>query len=182
MTTFNVLDTETTGLDPNEGHRVIEVALLRFDLDSGAFLDKFVSRFDPQRPIDAKAQEVHKISYSMLAGKPLFATLAQEMKDQIERGDFIVAHNLSFDARFMASEFTQAGLVLPNVPSFDTIDARWATYNGKSPNLGELCFALGVPYDPSAAHGAEYDVQTTAACFIEGVRRGFYTIPQLKAA
>lgn len=175
--TFNTLDTETTGLDPLTGDKIIEVALLRYDLKTGALLDKFVERFDPQRPIDAKAQEVHGISYAMLAGKPLFKDLAPDMKAQIEKGDFIIAHNMDFDARFMATEFTAAGVALPNVPSVDTMQARWATFNGKSPNLGELCFALGVPYDPSKAHGAEYDVSVTAQCFLEGYKRGFYTIP-----
>lgn len=177
--TFNVLDTETTGLDPNEGHKIIEVALLRFDIKTCKLIDKLVERFDPQRPIDAKAQEVHKISYTMLAGKPLFAALAPAMKAQIEKGDFIIAHNMPFDAKFMAAEFTLSGIALPNVPSLDTMNARWATYNGKSPNLGELCFALGVPYDPDLAHGAEYDTTVTAHCFLEGLKRGFYQLPTL---
>ena len=177
MKTFNVLDTETSGLEVAEGHRVIEVALLRYDVATGALLDKFVSLIDPQRAIDAKAQEVHKISYGMLAGKPLFKDLAPAMKEQMEKGDFIIAHNMPFDAKFMAAEFTLAGLALPHMPSIDTMDARWATYNGKSPNLGELCFALGVPYDPDKAHGAEYDVGVTAQCYLAGLKRGFYQLP-----
>lgn len=176
ITSFAVLDTETTGLDPNDGHRVIEVALLRYDM-TGRLLEQFVGRFDPQRAIDPKAQAVHKISYAELAGKPLFATAIPEMSEVMNNADLIVAHNLPFDAKFMAAEYTGAGVVLPNIPSLDTIQARWATFNGKSPNLGELCFALGVHYDPDSAHGAEYDVQCTAACFLEGLRRGFYQIP-----
>jgi DNA polymerase-3 subunit epsilon len=175
---FTTLDTETTGLDPSDGHRVIEVALLRYDM-TGRLLEQFVERFDPQRAIDPKAQAVHKISYADLAGKPLFGSMAAEMKAVMERGDFIIAHNLPFDAKFMAAEFTGAGVVLPQIPSVDTMHARWATFNGKSPNLHELCFALNVPYDPDSAHGAEYDVQCTAACFLEGLRRGFYTLPTL---
>lgn len=177
MTSFNVLDTETTGLEVEEGHKVIEVALLRFDLATGALLDKFVSLIDPQRPIDAKAFEIHKISYGMLAGKPVFKDLAPAMLEQMNKGDFIIAHNMPFDAKFMAAEFTMAGLALPNIPSTDTMAARWATYNGKSPNLGELCFALGVPYDPDKAHGAEYDCAVCAQCFIEGLKRGFFQLP-----
>jgi DNA polymerase-3 subunit epsilon len=175
---FTTLDTETTGIDPNDGHRVIEVALLRYDM-TGKLQEKFVERFDPQRAIDPKAQAVHKISYAELAGKPLFASMAADMKSFMERSDFIIAHNLPFDAKFMAAEFTGAGVILPDLPSVDTMQARWATFNGKSPNLGELCFALGVPYDPDSAHGAEYDVSVTAACFLEGLRRGFYTTPTL---
>lgn len=177
-TSFVVLDTETTGLEPNDGHRVIEVALLRFDM-TGKLLEKFVGRFDPQRAIDPKAQAVHKISYAELAGKPLFNTAVPEMSKVMNSSDFIIAHNLPFDAKFMAAEYTGAGAVLPQIPSVDTMHARWATFNGKSPNLGELAFSLGVPYDPDSAHGAEYDVQICAACFLEGLRRGFYQIPTL---
>lgn len=175
---FTVLDTETTGLEPELGHRIIEVALIRYD-HTGRKLEQFIARFDPQRAIDPKAQAVHKISYAELAGKPLFNTGIPEMSDVMNNADFIVAHNLPFDAKFMAAEYTGAGVVLPNRPSVDTIAARWATYNGKSPNLHELAFSLGVPYDPDSAHGAEYDVQVCAACFLEGLRRGFYTLPTL---
>lgn len=176
--TFNVLDTETTGLDALDGHKILEIALLRFDM-AGNFLDKYVQRIDPERPIDAKAQEVHGISYESLAGMPKFADVVKDIDGQIRKGDFIIAHNLNFDAGFLAVEFNAAGCSLASMPSVDTMDARWATHNGKSPNLGELCFALGVPYDPSKAHGAEYDVEVTAACFLEGYRRGFFKVPEV---
>lgn len=176
MKTFNVFDTETTGLDPLEGHKIIEVALLRFDM-TGKLLDKLVVRINPKRAIDAKAQAVHKISFAMLEKCPEFKEVAKDIEAQILKGDFLVAHNLDFDARFLAVEFSAAGVVVPDIPGVDTMQSRWATFNGKSPNLGELCFALGLPYDPDKAHAAEYDTQITAACYLEGLRRGVFKNP-----
>ena len=175
--TFVGFDTETTGLKAADGDKIIEVALLTYDLDSGKLIDQYVQRINPGRAIDPKAQEVHKIDISMLIGMPDFATVAPEIKKRLEGADFCIAHNLNFDAEFLAVEFAAAGIPLAPVPSVDTMDARWATFNGKSPNLGELCFSVGVEYDPSKAHGAEYDVDVMSQCYMKGLKLGFFQLP-----
>lgn len=173
-----VFDTETTGLKAIDGDKIIEIAILTYDIDTGALVDSYVQRINPGRAIDPKAQAVHKIDISMLLGMPAFADVAGEIKKRFEAADLCVAHNLAFDEEFIAVEFASAGVPLGAIPSVDTMQARWATFNGKSPNLGELCFSLGIPYDPDSAHAAEYDVDVTAQCFIKGLKLGFFQLPE----
>lgn len=178
MTKVIVLDTETTGLEQEKGHRIIELALLTYDLDTEELLDTWVQRFDPQRPIDAGAQNVHGISYEELVGEPTWEEMAEEISNRMSEGNLLIAHNMGFDGPFIAGELIRVGAFVPNVPSVCTMEnARWSTADGKLPKLGELCFALGVVYDASKAHGAQYDVSVTAACFFAGLKRGFYEPP-----
>jgi DNA polymerase-3 subunit epsilon len=91
----------------------------------------------------------------------------------------IVAHNGNgFDLPFIAAELLRIGSPVPNVQSVDTmLDGRWATPNGKYPNLEELCFAMDVPYDQKLAHSAEYDVNVMLDCFFKALKMGFYKLP-----
>ncbi|MDI7718444.1 exonuclease domain-containing protein [Acinetobacter baumannii] len=73
------VDTETTGLEVENGDKIIEIALIKYDLD-GAKLEEFVQRIDPERNIDPKAQAVHGISYSDLIGCPKFVDIAEERR------------------------------------------------------------------------------------------------------
>lgn len=171
-------DTETSGLKPANGDKLVEVALLTYDSQTRRLIDKYVQRIDPECAITAKAQEIHGISYSMLVGMPKFRDIAPEVHKRFTAADLAVAHNLEFDAEFMLYELSAAGLKLPNVASVDTMQqGRWACPDGKYPKLQELCFALGVEYDVTAAHAAEYDVVTMMECFWRGLDRGFYVSP-----
>lgn len=179
MATIIGLDTETTGLEQERGHRIIEIALLTYDTNSRRCIDTWVQRLDPQRPIDADAQAVHGICYSDLIGMPVWADLAPEISRRLAAGDLLVAHNMNFDGPFIAAELLRVGAKVPDMYSICTMDnARWACPDGKLPKLKELCFALGVEYDEAKAHAAEYDVQCTVECFFRGLDRGFYHIPQ----
>jgi DNA polymerase-3 subunit epsilon len=174
-----VLDTETTGLKQEAGHKIIEIALLTYDLDSEKLIDTWVQRFDPQMPIDPGAQAVHGIAYSDLAGCPTWEDMAQEISDRMTKGNLLVAHNMSFDGPFIGCELQRVGVDVPDVHSFCTMEnARWACPDGKMPKLLELAFALGVEYDKGKAHAAEYDVLVTAECFFRGLKRGFYELPK----
>ena len=176
---ITVLDTETTGLSQENGAKIIELAFLTYDLDSRVLLDTWVQRFDPQQAIDPKAQALHGISYSDLVGQPTWNEKAVEIAERMNKADLIVAHNMDFDGPFIAGELLRVGQDVPDVYSVCTMKgARWACPDGKLPKLGELCFALGIDYDKSKAHGAEYDVQVTAACFFAGLDRGFYNLPK----
>ena len=173
------LDTETTGLEQERGHRIIEIALLTYDLATRKLVDKYVQRIDPERAIDAGAQAVHGITYSDLVGQPKWNDVAQTISDRLSTADLLIAHNMGFDGPFIAAELHRVGVNVPNVHSLCTMtEARWACPDGKLPRLGELCFALGIPYDPSAAHSAEYDVDVMMQCFFQGLERGFYELPK----
>lgn len=172
-------DIETTGLEQAEGHRIIEVALAVHDLDTGARVGQYVTRVNPQRGIDPKAQEVHGISFEELAHEPTWEAVAPKVHAVLARCQYMVAHNgEEFDAPFLAGELLRVGLAMPELAVVDTmLQARWATADGSLPNLGALCFACGVPYDKSKAHAALYDVETMMACFFGQFRRGFFQLP-----
>jgi DNA polymerase-3 subunit epsilon len=173
------VDTETTGLEQEKGHRIIEIALVSYDLESRKLMDRYVQRIDPERPIDSGAQAAHGISYTELVGQPKWEDVAEEINRRLGGTDLLVAHNMGFDGPFIAGELLRVGLQPPNVHSVCTMEnARWACPDGKLPRLGELCFALGVGYDRAKAHAAEYDIEVTMACFFRGLDRGFYELPK----
>jgi len=173
------LDTETTGLEQEKGHRIIEIAMLTYELETQALVDRYVIRIDPERAIDPMAQAVHGISYTDLIGEPKWNAVAEEIAKRMSTADLLVAHNMGFDGPFIAAELMRVGIEVPDVHSLCTMEnARWATPDGKLPRLGELCFALNVAYDTAKAHGADYDVQVTMACFFKGLARGFYKLPK----
>ncbi|WP_060772550.1 3'-5' exonuclease [Methylobacterium sp. AMS5] len=171
-------DTETTGLAPGD-HRIIEVALLTYDLRTEKLIDRYVQRINPQRAIDAAAQKVHKISISDLAGCPVWKDVAPEVHKRLSDADLIVAHNGDgFDAPFTNYELKRIGLTEIKTPWFDTmLEGRCATPEGSVPNLGKLCAAFDVPYSTGAAHAADYDVEVMMACFFKGVRWQSFTLP-----
>lgn len=172
------LDTETTGLDQADGHRIIEIALLTYDTDTRKLVDKYVQRIDPERAIAAAAQAVHGIAYSDLVGMPKWEAVAPIVSTRLAGTHLAVAHNMNFDGPFIGGELLRAGFKVPNMEIFCTMEnGRWACADGKSPKLMELCFALGVEYDPAKAHAADYDVEVMMACLWRGMDRGFYTLP-----
>lgn len=173
------LDLETTGLDQQKGHRIIEVAMLSYDLATKKKIDSYITRIDPERAIDADAQAVHGISYGELVGSPKWADVAEEIAKRMSEGYVLVAHNMGFDGPFIAAELLRAGVTPPDVFSFCTKEnARWACPDGKYPKLSELCWSLGVEYDQEKAHGAEYDVEVMMDCFFKAYERGFFKLPK----
>lgn len=178
------VDIETTGLDQASGHRIIELALQLYDLESASLRSRFVQRINPQRPIEAKAQAVHGITFEELAKEPVFETVAPKLSKILSvvstTGGVFIAHNgEGFDIPFIRGELIRVGQAAPEVKVVDTmLQGRWATPYGKLPNLGELCFACGVEYDPTKAHAADYDVEVMMRCFFSAYRLGFFKIPQ----
>ncbi len=102
------LDTETTGLDPNQGHRVIEIAAIEFN-NRQATSNRFHFYVNPQREIDAAAQEVHGITLDFLNDKPLFVDIAADFIAFIN-GSELVIHNAPFDVGFLNMEFGKIGM------------------------------------------------------------------------
>lgn len=176
-------DIESTGL-LSPDHRIIEACVQQYEVDpanpSAAFLvNEKTWRIHPKRSIDAKAYAVHNISLDDLAGCPEWSEVAADICAWLDACDIVVAHNgIEFDFPFLIQECERVGQPLPDFYPFDTMqDGRWATPFGKVPNLGELCFASGVPYNAAEAHAADYDVRKMMASFFFGWAQGFYQIP-----
>lgn len=171
------LDLESTGLH-TEKDRICEVALISYRYDPAAReherLLTFTTRVNPGMKIHPEAQRVHGISNEDVADCKPFSTFAPSIRKILEKTDVLVAHNGgSFDFPMLYHEMTRAGSSLPDCEVVDTIDWRWATFNGKMPKLQELCEALGVTYEPEKAHAAEYDVLRMMDCYFEAIRLNF---------
>lgn len=172
---INFLDLETTGLNEPE-ERIVEACCMLYDFDTEEHKKTFTWRVNPLRKIGAKAQKVHGISLDMVANEPTWDLVAPHVAGAIQPAIMAVAHNGDdFDFPFLQREFARVrqGCVFPR--TFDTMKlGRFATFNGKMPKLGELAACLDVPYDPSQAHAAEYDVSVMAKCFFEARRIGWF--------
>ncbi len=170
------LDTETTGFI-NPDHRIVEVynGLWR----NGQKIFEYEQRIDPERGMPADAQRVHGISAHDLFGKPTWDKVAPAQMKVLSKAHMVVAHNADFDWGFFDQEFKRVGMKLPDIPVFCTMtEGVWATPDGKSPRLEELCFACEVEYDPAAAHAARYDVDKMMECFFKGLEWGFFELPE----
>lgn len=153
---FAVFDVETTGLSPAYGHRVCEVACLR--LRDGEETGRFESLVDPGRPISAGAFRVNHITPEVLAGAPVFDTIAEPLLALME-DSVLVAHNAPFDLGFLAKELEIAGLAPPEGPIVDTLALSHRLYRFASHSLSAIAEALQVPTEPT--HRAMSDVQAT---------------------
>lgn len=170
------LDIETTGLDQAKGHRIIEICLISYNLETRQRKLVYNQRINPERSIDAAAQAVHGITLADLVACPKWPEIALPVHKIISMSHLLVAHNGNdFDFPFVGAELMRIGLELPNAKTFDTmVEGRWATPLGKLPTLQELCFACGVEYDPEQAHAAQYDVERMMECFFRAVDWGFF--------
>jgi len=184
LTLIGGLDLETTGVK-TDTDRIVEVALIVQDLDTGAEKLRYVRRINPEMHISAKALAVHGITDADVLGCPTFKLVAPLLVKVLEKVDLIVGHNVDgFDMVMLIHEFLRAGITKVDLPpSFDTMLAlRGATADGKFPTLGELAWALDVPYNPEQAHGAGYDVEVTLAAFRNGLKFGQFKRPAMRAA
>jgi DNA polymerase-3 subunit epsilon len=154
--TFAVLDVETTGLAPQFGDRVCEVALLRFR--GGTELGRFHTLVNPQRPISPGAFAVNGIRDQDLVDAPMFAEIAPKLLGWLEDGA-LVAHNAPFDLSFLAMEFRTCKLPLTLNPIIDTLALARRCYAFPSNGLQTVARCLGV--DTIGQHRALADVVTT---------------------
>lgn len=180
------IDIETTGLNQEEGHRIVEIALSMHATNDGKGFRKlgqtWTQRINPLRPIDPGAQAVHGISLDQLRGCPEWEQVAPKVSSLLSKTHLLVAHNIAFDAPFVGLELARVGLPVPSCETFCTMESgRAFTALGKQPNLGELCQALDVEYDPSAAHAADYDIDCTMECFRRGVYWGYFRVPLIES-
>ncbi len=169
-----VIDTETTGLNPALGHRVVEIGAVR--LENGAVTAELSQLIQPDRPMDPKASAVNGITDEDLRHQPRFAEIAPALLDMLD-GALLIAHNAPFDAAFIGQELFISGYgasrepglpLLPNPWLCTLLLAREFFYFGSN-NLGNVARQLGVRM--GLAHRALADVYMTAEIFKRMVRK-----------
>jgi len=154
---FAVLDVETTGLSPARD-RIIEIAVVRCAPD-GSFIDEWSTLVDPGR--DPGPTHIHGISAADLEGAPTFEDIAEELRQRLS-GSMVAAHNLSFDAGFLAAEYQRAGATTPDQPAVCTLQlARQVLKGNEAFSLAACAAALGI--DHPNAHRALPDTRVTAS-------------------
>ncbi len=161
-----VLDTETTGLDPLTGDRVIEVAAVELFnlLPTG---EVFHSLIDPERDIPAEASRIHGFTNGDVAGKPKFADLADRLLAFLGDAD-IIAHNAPFDFGFLDAELFRCNRpALDRRRMIDSLAMAKARYPGMPNNLDALCRRLGVDNSMRGSHNAILDCQLLAQVYLE---------------
>ncbi len=162
-----ILDTETTGLDPNQGHRIIEVAAVEMVNRrlTGNTLHRYVN---PGREIDERAMQVHGITSEFLQDKPGFADVASEFTDFIEGAELII-HNAPFDVGFLNMELRLLDRPLLDhwcAAVTDTLAMAKALHPGQRNNLDALCKRYGVDNTARTLHGALVDCELLAAVYL----------------
>jgi DNA polymerase-3 subunit epsilon len=166
-----ILDTETTGLDPALGHRIIEIAAV--EIVNRRFTDRHYHQYvNPQREIDAGALEVHGITTDFLADKPKFREVAKDMLAFIEGAELII-HNAPFDVAFLNNELAliemQAlGIFCPQVT--DTLKMAKGLHPGKRNSLDALCERYEIDNSARSLHGALLDARLLAEVYLSMTR------------
>ncbi|HEY2444755.1 MAG TPA: DNA polymerase III subunit epsilon [Rhizomicrobium sp.] len=161
-----VVDTETTGLDPSDGHRIIEIGCVELvdHLPTGATFQRYLN---PERLIPPDAQRVHGITDEFLAGKPFFASIAEEMLAFFGEAP-LVMHNAAFDLKFVNAELRRASR--PPIDfgrTIDTIEIAKSRIPGARYSLDELCKRFGIDLSARTRHGALLDAELTARVYLE---------------
>lgn len=162
-----VLDTETTGIDPKQGHRIIEIGCVEM---IGRKLTKrhFHVYINPDREVEEEAFRVHGISNEFLADKPRFHEIAQEFFDFIKGAELII-HNAPFDIGFMDHEFARIG-GFPKTAEvcgvFDSLVYARKKHPGQKNNLDILCKRYGIDNSHRELHGALLDSEILADVYL----------------
>jgi DNA polymerase-3 subunit epsilon len=168
MTRQIVLDTETTGLSPQDGHRVIEVGCVEL-LNRRFTGNNFHAYINPERQIDAGAMRVHGISNEFLKDKPRFAALIDGFIDYI-RGAELIIHNASFDVGFLNNEFKLTGphyqTIEKHTAILDTLTYARRLHPGQKNSLDALCKRYNVNNANRQLHGALLDAELLAHVYL----------------
>lgn len=163
-----VLDTETTGLEVEEGHRVIEIGCIEL-LNRRRTNRTLHYYLQPDRSIDPGATEVHGISAEMLAGKPRFAEIAGEFLDFVSGAELVI-HNAAFDVGFLDAELRRAGVAISGVERHctvvDTLTLARRLHPGQRNSLDALCKRYSVDNSGREHHGALLDAQLLADVYL----------------
>ena len=169
-----LFDTETTGLEPELGHRVLEVAALELenDLPTGR---QFHALIDPERDIPEDATRIHGFTLADVAGKPCFSAIVDDLLEFF--GDAkLIAHNAPFDFAFLDAEFLRLGRpILSATRMIDTLALAKARFPGMPNSLDALCRRFAIDLSARTTHNALLDCRLLADVYVEltgGRQRG----------
>jgi DNA polymerase III subunit epsilon len=161
-----VFDTETTGLSPVTGDRLVEIGCIEMinRIETG---QTYHCYFNPERSMPIEAQNVHGLSETFLSDKSLFADKVEELLDFIEDSP-LVAHNAAFDFAFLNHELSACGrLTLAPARMVDTLALARARHPGAKHSLDALCTRYGIDRSHRVKHGALLDAQLLAQLYVE---------------
>jgi DNA polymerase-3 subunit epsilon len=177
-----ILDTETTGLDPADGHRIVEIGCVELcnHIPTGRTLQLYLN---PERDVPAEAAAVHGLTSAFLKDKPVFAQVYTQFIEFIADSR-IVAHNAEFDMKFINAELKSVGepaIAWSRVT--DTAGLARKKFPGSPVNLDALCRRFNISIENRALHGALLDSQLLAEVYLElmgGRQRGFLDAQSIK--
>lgn len=161
-----VLDTETTGLDPTAGHRIVEIACLELlnHIPTGRTYQSYVN---PERDVPADAFAVHGLSVEFLSDKPCFAEIAEKLVEFIADAPLVI-HNAEFDVRFLNAEFQRlARPPLSGDRVVDTLQMARQKFPGAPASLDALCRRFAIDNSTRTKHGALLDIELLADVYLE---------------
>ena len=170
-----ILDTETTGLDPDAGHRIVEIGCLELlhRLPSGR---QFQKHLNPERDMPAEAQAVHGLTAEFLAGQPKFSEIVEEFLEFIGTAPLVI-HNAQFDLKFLNAELARLGKpAIEPARTVDTVALARRRFPGAQASLDALCRRFEIDNSARSVHGALLDCQLLADVYLElsgGRQAGF---------
>lgn len=174
-----VLDTETTGLDPKTGDRIVEIGCVEL-LNMLPTGNNYHVYINPERDMPQEEFRVHGLSSKFLSDKPVFSEIYKGFLDFIGTESNIIIHNAEFDMRFINAEFERLGIASINKERIiDTLLIARKKHPGASNSLDALCKRYGIDNSKRTQHGALLDSEILAEVYLE-LRGGRQTIFELK--
>ncbi len=162
-----IFDTETTGLDPKSGDRLVEIGCIEM-VNRVPTGNTFHCYFNPERDMPAEAERVHGLSIAFLSDKPRFHEKAAEFLEFIGEEAKLVAHNAGFDFGFVNSELEMCGLPpLSRERMVDTVAMARVRHPGAKNSLDALCTRYGIDRSHRTKHGALLDAELLAQVYVE---------------
>ncbi|MFN3953868.1 MAG: DNA polymerase III subunit epsilon [Pararhodobacter sp.] len=161
-----VLDTETTGFEPSEGHRIVEIGAVELlnHMPTGRTYHQYIN---PERDVPAEAFAVHGLSTDYLRDFPVFEAIADDFLAFVT-GARLVIHNAAFDMKFLNAELGRANrTLLPNDQAIDTLTMARRKFPGSPASLDALCRRFGVDNSAREKHGALLDSEILAEVYLE---------------
>lgn len=161
-----VLDTETTGFEPSEGHRLIEIGCVEVInyIPTGRTYHQYIN---PEREVPPEAVAVHGITDEFLVDKPVFSQIYTEFLDFIGAARLVI-HNAEFDMKFLNAELSAVGhKKIPMKQSFDTLQVAREKFPGSPANLDALCRRFNIDNSNREFHGALLDAELLAEVYLE---------------